>query len=393
MDTNIYDETESNDLDNERELSRATTIILKSKSKSATYKCQRRSLKLIAPLISILGFCAGVTAVIIVVSFKPTIGIGSTSRDPNITTFLDLTDKLNDLQELVRQFATSPISIESSEVEALSEKIDDLNEQFEQIYQIVVSTSVSPTEPFIGSLTSPASSCRDISEENPSGEYWINSTGSPVQVYCDMNRTNCNCNSTTSSGWMRVANLNMTDPSQSCPAGFRFINRHSAPLRTCGRPASFFHSDGCVATKYQSFGISYSQVCGRITGYHGGTPDPIRYYLPIDDFYVDGVSLTHGQPRQHIWTFSGYIPNKYVPRYVGYDFFCHDSAPVEAFTAMWAEPERCYTRGTCCEFNNPPWFCKELPQPTTDDIELRLCGDQNISDEDTPIELVELYIR
>ena len=29
----------------------------------------------------------------------------------------------------------------------------------------------------------------------------------------------------------------------------------------------------------------------------------------------------------------------------------------------------CYT----CEFNNPPWFCKQLPKPTTEDIEIRIC--------------------
>ncbi len=45
---------------------------------------------------------------------------------------------------------------------------------------------------------------------------------------------------------------------------------------------------------------------------------------------------------------------------------------------------------TCCEFKNPLWFCKQLPQPTTDDIELRLCGDEDINNEDIPI---EIYIR
>ena len=33
----------------------------------------------------------------------------------------------------------------------------------------------------------------------------------------------------------------------------------------------------------------------------------------------------------------------------------------------------CGPTSTCCSFNNPPWFCKQLPQPTTDNIELRLC--------------------
>ncbi len=34
---------------------------------------------------------------------------------------------------------------------------------------------------------------------------------------------------------------------------------------------------------------------------------------------------------------------------------------------------------------------KDLPEPTTDDLEVRVCGDQ--ADDDVPIELVELYIQ
>ena len=48
---------------------------------------------------------------------------------------------------------------------------------------------------------------------------------------------------------------------------------------------------------------------------------------------------------------------------------------------------------TCCDPPNLPWFCKELPQPTTDDLEVRICGDQVLADEDTPIDLVQLYIQ
>ena len=59
---------------------------------------------------------------------------------------------------------------------------------------------------------------------------------------------------------------------------------------------------------------------------------------------------------------------------------------------LW-DGQECWGTSTCCGFNNPPWFCKQLPQPTTDDIELRICGDDDISNKDTPIEIVEMYIR
>ena len=47
---------------------------------------------------------------------------------------------------------------------------------------------------------------------------------------------------------------------------------------------------------------------------------------------------------------------------------------------------------TCCQFNNPPWFCKDLPQPTTDDIELRLCINEAV-DEDIILKLAEVYVQ
>ncbi len=96
----------------------------------------------------------------------------------------------------------------------------------------------------------PASSCSDIPQYRSrlSGEYWItNSNGSPVQVYCDMDRTSCSCN--TAGRWMRVANLDMTDPNQNCPDGFRLVSRTTPPLRTCGRPGP-----GCVSTTYPTWG-------------------------------------------------------------------------------------------------------------------------------------------
>ena len=49
--------------------------------------------------------------------------------------------------------------------------------------------------------------------------------------------------------------------------------------------------------------------------------------------------------------------------------------------------------GSCCTFNSPPWFCKNLSTPTTDDIELRLCLDEALSNEDVLFETVELYVQ
>ena len=71
-------------------------------------------------------------------------------------------------------------------------------------------------------------SCSSLSTSCSSGYYWVRShNGTAVQVYCDMDRV-CGCNST--GGWMRIAHLNTSDPSQQCPNAWRLI---STPRRMC----------------------------------------------------------------------------------------------------------------------------------------------------------------
>ena len=235
-----------------------------------------------------------------------------------------------------------------------------------------------------------------------------------IKVYCDMTRTCCN----TTGGWTRVANIDMTDSSQQCPDGFRLVTRTTAPLHTCGRP----EPAGYVSTTFPDHGIEYSHVCGRVIGYQFGSPDAFQTNTfvsrSIDTNYVDGVSLSHGQSlRQHIWTFAAAVGETYsrisyicpctrpsitytgtIPQYVGNDYFCETGEKGQyqhifhADDPLW-DGQGCGGDSTCCSFNNPPWFCKQLPQPTTDDIELRLCDDEAVSNEDTPLEIVEIYIK
>ena len=253
-------------------------------------------------------------------------------------------------------------------------------------------------------------SCKDLPQGSPSGYYHIstNDTG-VIRVYCDSSARYCSCS--TSGGWMRVANLDMTDPIQQCPDGFKLINRTEAPLRTCGRQDGV---SGCVSTTFKAHGIEYSRVCGRIVGYQIGSPSGFRYQsVGINSYYVSGISLTHGQPRQHIYTFANAQGEGYtsevcpciqggtdtVPQFVGSDYFCDSAvrgsnATVGMFYSydpLW-DGQGCGSTSTCCEFNNPKWFCKQLPQPTTDDIEMRLCENGPPIHDDAPFETVEMYI-
>ena len=226
-------------------------------------------------------------------------------------------------------------------------------------------------------------------------------------------------------GWRRVVSLNMTDTDQNCPGEWQI---RSSPRRTCRRRVNV---RGCSVAAFSTNGLRYSEVCGRIIGYQYGTTDAL--YAPVVSkvtpdqasssvtIYDGGVFISHGNPpgRQHIWSLiSGYsqqsidvrgcpcnIGNNFdVDRisrdvlWLGQDYFC-DSATVAPSVAhqfyqdnpLWDGVGCNESVTTCCQFNNPPWFCKQLPQPTSDDVELRLCADQ--SDEETPIEFIEIYVR
>ena len=85
-----------------------------------------------------------------------------------------------------------------------------------------------------------------------------------------------------------------------------------------------------------------------------------------------------------------------IPPFVGGDYFCEsgwNSWPYTDFfpdDPLW-DGDGCTANSTCCSFNNPPYFTKQLHSPTTDDIEARICRKDLY--EDTPIELIELYVQ
>ena len=254
----------------------------------------------------------------------------------------------------------------------------------------------------------PAYFCSEIAERKPnssSGLYWLQNCASspPVQVYCDLEKEFLG-----SKGWMRVANLNMTDPNQQCPPNFKLNSED----RLCGKSTD---GNGCDSVKYTTSGVSYSKVCGRVAGYQFGSADGFRACpsCTIDQPYVDGVSITHGDsPRKHVWTLAAEIyetenfcPCSFPtaiqpPSFVGNDYYCEAgllrgpwSTVVYSDDVLW-DGERCDAdEAPCCDRPLLPWFCKELPEPTSDDLEVRICTNQEFSDEDMPVEVIELYVQ
>ena len=254
---------------------------------------------------------------------------------------------------------------------------------------------------------SPVNSCADIYQGHPSGYYWLNVANEPQLVYCSLNENHC-CGESDGK-WMRIAYLNMSDPSAQCPDGWR---ERQSPIRTCRRQFNTGNTS-INSVNYTSYGIPYSRVCGRIIAYQFGTSEGFGGYTPqrtIDDAYVDGISITFGHPRNHIWTFAAAYSDNHCPctgsgrnatPFVNQDYFCEVGIRNNAINFLDGNPlwdgQGCASSSACCEFNNPPWFCKQLDQTTAEDIEIRIMSsvDQfnSLEEEDTPVELIEIFVQ
>ena len=273
-------------------------------------------------------------------------------------------------------------------------------------------------------------SCKEIKERqplSPSGVYLLANTTDTYSAYCNMEEL---CGS--GGGWTRLAYLDMTDATENCPSGFRLYQ--SGGVRACGRETS--SGGSCVSVQFPSNGISYSQVCGRVVGYQYASTDavyPGNYagdpygsvidssHNDINSHYVDGVSITRGSPRQHVWTLmagvsdahinydgrygcpcsQGSLQNSTLQSFIGNDYFCESGNPTTdggwqyiLYTSdpLW-DGEGCGSiEGVCCTAPGLPWFNKVLNTTTTDYLELRVCGDEGVA-EDAPVSFYELYVN
>lgn len=211
--------------------------------------------------------------------------------------------------------------------------------------------------------------------------------------------------------WRRVVYLDLKDPNTNCPSGWQLT---SQPRRTC-QSVTRSESLTCDSVTFPVSGGNYTRVCGRIIAYQYSTTRAFSAYKyaianTTDSAYVDGISLTHGSPKQHIWSFASGASEFYhnvdvcpcdiddemiTPPFVNDDYFCEsgfNSKYADFFSndPLW-DGSGCTASSKCCSFNNPPYFTTQLPSPTSNDIEARLC--HWYPNTDTPIELIELYVQ
>ena len=213
----------------------------------------------------------------------------------------------------------------------------------------------------------------------------------------------------TASGYKKVYSLDMTKSRQRCPRGFK-LNTYGS-RRLCGRVAD---RSSCASISVPVNGKRYSQVRGRVIAYQYASPDGFHSgSTSIDGVYVDGISITYGKnPRKHVWTLgAGYTSyskssstcpgtgyGRPQPAFVGNNYFCTSgNFAVSGWEyKLYDVPLWSTITGNCGHCNSRydiPYFCTQLHQATNDDLEIRLCANQGLRDEDVKIEAIELYIK
>ncbi|XP_065885481.1 uncharacterized protein [Dysidea avara] len=270
----------------------------------------------------------------------------------------------------------------------------------------------------------PGSSCADIYYKNPESHgksgYYVIKTGHLFFAYCDME---LECGG-TKGGWMRIADID-TRRGDQCPSGWVKSSQH----HSC---KSNYNGAGCYSTIFDTLSTSYNKMCGKIIGYQKGSMDGFypsarahgRFtgnYLPdimsksLDGVYVDGISVTIGSPRKHVWTYAVGLSDDYnylgfncpCAKYPGPDppVFVHDHYYCESGNNGEYEIDKLYTEdplwdgagclyeNSCCYQPGMPWFYRQFPKPENGYIEVRICRDQGYYDEDVTLEQLELYVK
>ena len=264
--------------------------------------------------------------------------------------------------------------------------------------------------------SSPGKSCDDIYQINKasrgvSGFYWINTTSGIQEVYCNM-ELQCGGHK---GGWTRVAQFD-TSQGDPCPSGWTLITTPGAnPINVC-RSGDF---RGCHSAIFTTYNISFHKICGQVRGYQKGNTNAFASASAnsIDEVYVNGVSITLGDPRKHVWTYAAGISDsgsnvasRYCPcaavrgggspnAFVGDHYYCEsgdvggpDENAYYTTDPLWDGLD-CSLSVDCCANPDMPWFLRQFATAQETFIEARICRNEPFSNEDTLVEMVELYIQ
>ena len=206
--------------------------------------------------------------------------------------------------------------------------------------------------------------------------------------------------------WKRVVYINPT-LDNSCPSGLRKVTIPNTNKQACGGTVD----NGCSSVNF-TVDQNYTNICGIVQGYQYGSPNAFDgdSGKSIDDNYVDGISITQGSPRKHVWTYAAYYNEGSVvkcpcftsdgteahppPSFVEDDYYCETGFKSAQSRVAWEDPlwdgKGCTQPGDrCCERYG--WFHKTVPS-SDDHIELWWCVDQLLSTENIFVDLAEVWV-
>ena len=240
----------------------------------------------------------------------------------------------------------------------------------------------------------------------------------PTEAVCPPPNPPSLCECGGCCGWRKVAYHNMSDTRYTCPAGWHLT---PSPTRGCGRVSNDVKT--CDSVKFEVEG-SYSEICGVVQGYQFGYTEAFRASnenrsMTINDSYVTGVSITHSNPRQHVWTYAAgryerrggllqyyFCPceqatNTFIPSFVGGCWYCesgdnsnYGTSGVNLFSndVLW-DGEGCRETGKCCQFDGPLCFSRAFTEPVSGPIEARICNYLTSQYSNVIVSHLELYVR
>ena len=117
-----------------------------------------------------------------------------------------------------------------------------------------------------------------------------------MQVYCDMERTNCG----GEGGWTRVTYVNMSQPGATCPQGLE--QQRSMGLPTVA--GSNLDLDAYQQGSTKSCKLQPSVCEGGWINSSDAICSYLSYNPNIDQVHFDSLSIMYSIPRKHIWTYT-----------------------------------------------------------------------------------------
>jgi len=231
----------------------------------------------------------------------------------------------------------------------------------------------------------------------PSGTYVIDVDGVTTQVECDMQ--------TDGGGWGLLLRFNEGD---ACPGQWR------AAARGCRRVQDADASAMTVDPPY-----AFTEIRGEVNALGYGGSDAFRDGAnDIDANYVDGLGITIGSPRRHVFTFAHGVSEAFgdmgaaacpcdsgtaAHAFIGSNYLCEEpqesADPANTGTRYYDEDDVMFDgldiEDAACVGapESAPDFSVDLGQVSADTVELRLMGTEGTGNEDTAVIFLELWVR